>query len=577
MIVADDEYLVVRVIEALSRVLYRYRSELAPFWLAAATASIGLWLHAMHADWAPPLAAATAAAAAALSVLPGRTRVIDARWLARRSERLYAVAVVVMVGGWLSAAAAFGPTTRPLPALGVAATLVGAVPWWAHRRRRARVRVERALEAWPEVAEVIGLGGSRVVSAVVDAWGWTARIALRRGHTVSAAVDRIPAIESGLSTRPGAIRIEADPARADRLLMRVVETDPHAEPIPFPGAPPTSISQPVELGLFEDGQPVRVRLAHRNALIGGIVGSGKSGVLNVLLAYLTACRDVAVCGIDLKGGMELRPWQSCLARLATTPDNAVALLADTARLLDEQALQMGRDGQRLWEPVPDAPALVVVIDEYAELPEQAMGYADSIARRGRAVGVTLLVATQRPTQKAMGHGAVRSQMDVRVCLRVRERRDADLILGQGMQAAGWSAESLNAPGKFLISAPEHDQPRRARAYHLTDAAVQATAGTNRAHRPSLTLPSSEDRSAAEEPATTVVIPRPRTPTDVEDPETVLWVALRGAQAEGISVSELSQITGMSRSWVYYRVQQHVSAGRALRTTRGRWRGLGTGT
>ena len=110
---------------------------------------------------------------------------------------------------------------------------------------------------------------------------------------------------------------------------------------------------------------------------------------------------------------------------------------------------------------------MIIVDEYAELAEHApdaTADADSIARRGRAVAVTLIAATQRPTQKAMGQGALRSQMDVRICFRVRERRDVDLILGQGMLSAGWQAHTLNAPGKFLISAPEHDTPRRARAY-----------------------------------------------------------------------------------------------------------------
>ena len=75
----------------------------------------------------------------------------------------------------------------------------------------------------------------------------------------------------------------------------------------------------------------------------------------------------------------------------------------------------------------------------------------------------------------MGRGALRSQMDVRICFRVRERRDVDLILGQGMLAAGWQAHTLNAPGKFLISAPEHDAPRRTHAYLVTDQAVTETA------------------------------------------------------------------------------------------------------
>lgn len=42
----------------------------------------------------------------------------------------------------------------------------------------------------------------------------------------------------------------------------------------------------------------------------------------------------------------------------------------------------------------------------------------------------LIAATQRPSQQAIGKGAVHSQMDIRICLRVRERRDVDLILGQ---------------------------------------------------------------------------------------------------------------------------------------------------
>ena len=85
----------------------------------------------------------------------------------------------------------------------------------------------------------------------------------------------------------------------------------------------------------------------------------------------------------------------------------------------------------------------------------------------------------------MGSGAVRSQMDVRICLRVRERRDVDLILGQGMLAAGWAADTLNAPGKFLISTPEHTTPRRARAYRVDDHDVAAIAARHADGRPRL--------------------------------------------------------------------------------------------
>ncbi len=84
---------------------------------------------------------------------------------------------------------------------------------------------------------------------------------------------------------------------------------------------------------------------------------------------------------------------------------------------------MAAEGHRTWEPSPDRPALVIVVDEYAELADdapEAMANADSIARLGRAVAVGLIAATQ----KAMGQGAVRSQMDIRVSFRVRERKVA---------------------------------------------------------------------------------------------------------------------------------------------------------
>ena len=226
----------------------------------------------------------------------------------------------------------------------------------------------------------------------------------------------------------------------------------------------------------------------RHALFAGTTGSGKSGGLNVLMATLAACDDVVIWAIDLKNGMELQPWAPCIDRLATTPQEAAALLADAVAILQARAAHLAATGQRVWEPSPDMPALVIIIDEYAELADEApeaMSDTDSIARLGRAVAVTLVAATQRPTQKAMGQGAVRSQMDTRICFRVRERKDVDLVLGQGMLSAGWHAHTLNAPGKFLVSAPEHTTPKRARAYLVTDDDVARTSRTTARDRPQL--------------------------------------------------------------------------------------------
>ena len=559
------------------RWVWRYRSELTPLYAAGTVLGVASWLHAGHRHWWVLVPAVAAMTAAALAAFGGRVG------LPTPVERLYAAVTALTVGGWLAAAAIAGPFTTPIPQILAIGGVVLAVPWWAHARRRARVRVERKLEAWPEIAQAIGLAGSQVMSAVVDVWGWRARFRLARGQTITDVIAKIPALESGLGTFRGAVRVYPTPDDlANRCELRVLDMDPHADAIPWPGPSVTSITQPIDFGPFEDATPCRVLFLRRHGLAGGATGGGKSGWLNVLMGNLAACRDVVIWAIDMKKGMELGPWAPCIDRLATTPEEARALLTDTVAILEARAVLLAARGQRVWEPSPDMPALVILIDEYAELVDDApdaVKDADSIARRGRAVAVNLIAATQRPTQKAMGQGAVRSQMDVRICFRVRERKDVDLILGQGMLTAGWNAHTLNAPGKFLIAAAEHDTPRRARAYLLTDEAVTGTASRYAHSRPPLDEVSQQAISEhwhAEPPDT----PGQDTPQENDEtdngspgtgPETMLWAALCLAPDEGVSVPDLMRQTGMGRRWVYYRLTELAAAGRATQVTRGQWR------
>jgi S-DNA-T family DNA segregation ATPase FtsK/SpoIIIE len=170
----------------------------------------------------------------------------------------------------------------------------------------------------------------------------------------------------------------------------------------------------------------------------------------------------------------------------------------------------------------------------------------------------------------MGRGAVRSQMDIRICLRVRERRDTDLILGQGMLAAGWLAHTLDAPGKFLLSAEGHNHPRRARAYLVTDDDVRREAARWAPIRPQLDELSAAATGAPSDDTADAVIDA-EIVDDPADPETALWTALREAPDEGLSVPELMMITGMGRTWIYDRLQSHAAADRAAQVSRGRWR------
>lgn len=562
----------------LLRWAWRYRSELAPAYLALVMLGGSWWLHASHpGSWplVPCLGIACALGLAGLGRRIGIPTVL---------ERVYAATATCAAAAWIAGATAVGPFLSPLPQTLAIGGVLLSVPWWTHARRRARVRVQRKLDAWPVIAGAVGLAGSQVMSVVIDVWGWRALVRLARGQTIADVTAKLPGIESGLGTFRGAARVYPTPDDlANRCELRVLDKDPHADAIPWPGPSVTSITQPIDLGPFEDATACRVLFLRRHGLAGGTTGAGKSGWLNVLMGNLVACTDVVIWGIDLKKGMELNSWRSCLGRLATTPEQATALLCDAVAILNARAEMLAAIGQREWHPTPQTPALIILIDEYAELADyapEAIRYADSIARLGRAVAETIIAATQRPTQKAMGQGAVRSQMDIRICFRVRERKDVDLVLGQGMLIAGWHAHSLNAPGKFLVSAPEHSTPRRARAYLITDQAARDTAARYASSRPALdktsqqaiagTSPKLDGDAPAENADRRQAVAEPD-PAQMTAGADTLWLALCIAPDEGSDIGHLMRETGMSRPTLYRHLREHAQAGRAVQVSRGRWR------
>jgi S-DNA-T family DNA segregation ATPase FtsK/SpoIIIE len=144
-----------------------------------------------------------------------------------------------------------------------------------------------------------------------------------------------------------------------------------------------------------------------------------------------------------------------------------------------------------------------------------------------------------------------------------------------MLAAGWHAHTLNAPGKFLIAAAEHDTPKRARAYLLTDQVVEAAATYYADYRPPLD-PISQQAAGEDQPERMVVPPdtHTMTPEGVQDgPDVLLWAALVTAPPNGATVPDLMTATGMSRPWIYLRLRDLADAGHVIQVSRGRWRAV----
>ena len=201
------------------------------------------------------------------------------------------------------------------------------------------------------------------------------------------------------------------------------------------------------VGRWEDGSVWAIDLrAAPHWLIVGATRSGKSTLLAALVSQW-ARQNVALVGIDLKGGMELSLFEARLSALATTRAQAADLLSQLVEIaLDRMALCRSLGARSIWElpdigrPVP----VIVLVDEVAELYLMASG-TDKVEKAevgqvstallrlgqlGAALGVHLVVAGQRVgSDLGTGVTALRAQLAGRVCHRVLDKGTAEMALG----------------------------------------------------------------------------------------------------------------------------------------------------
>jgi S-DNA-T family DNA segregation ATPase FtsK/SpoIIIE len=184
-----------------------------------------------------------------------------------------------------------------------------------------------------------------------------------------------------------------------------------------------------------------------HGLIAGTTGSGKSELLRTLVASLAVDNDpehLTFVLIDYKGGGAL---DECArfphsAGLITDLDEQLgaralrcleAELRHRERLLRRAGLSHIRDYQRLrgrerpdLEPMP---RLAVVIDEFATLVKALPDFVDSlvgIARRGRSLGMHLVMATQRPAGSVSD--AIKNNVKLRIALRLESASDSGDVI-----------------------------------------------------------------------------------------------------------------------------------------------------
>jgi S-DNA-T family DNA segregation ATPase FtsK/SpoIIIE len=236
---------------------------------------------------------------------------------------------------------------------------------------------------------------------------------------------------------------------------------------------------PLSIGIDRDGNEVSISLIERNLLIGGEPGSGKSVMLNVLIAYLAECRGVQLYLFDAKF-VELRIWSQVAAGfVGPNIDDAIAQLQRLRSMMEERYRFLDQQRARKLERHHGLELVFVIIDElpfYVANPERskAREFSDllgDLIARGRAAGIIFVAAAQKPSADTLP-SFIRDLINLRLAFRCSTKEASDTILGGGWASAGFSAATIGinnrGVGWFL---GESGQPELIRGYLIDDATI----------------------------------------------------------------------------------------------------------
>jgi S-DNA-T family DNA segregation ATPase FtsK/SpoIIIE len=256
-----------------------------------------------------------------------------------------------------------------------------------------------------------------------------------------------------------------------------------------------ALQLPLALGKEIGGAPMVADLAQMpHLLIAGETGSGKSVCISSLilsLLYRAEPRDVRLLLIDPKR-VELSMYNGVphLAdRVVSDPREAAKRLQRVVLHMEERYRLFAQVGARnlqsynrrveLEPPVEDdltkgsyrarLPMLVVVIDELADLILVAQAEVENavmrLAQMARAVGIHLIVATQRPSVDVLT-GVIKANFPARISFRVASKVDSRTILDMN------GAEALLGRGDMLYVPPGSSKPIRIHGCNVTEVEIR---------------------------------------------------------------------------------------------------------
>lgn len=246
-----------------------------------------------------------------------------------------------------------------------------------------------------------------------------------------------------------------------------------------------SIYDPVHLGIDENAAAVLLRLIYKNLLAAGEPGSGKSGALNNITAHAALAADCRLWLMDGKR-VELGLWRTCAdVFVGSDLGEAIDRLGELQAEMERRYDLLDTAGRRKIAPSDGLDAIMLVIDELAYYSATAgdrkqrdlfsLLLRDVIAR-GRAAGVIVVAATQRPSADIIPT-SLRDLFGYRLAFRCTTETSSDIVLGHGWHSRGYDASTIDPgePGVGWLLA-EGGIPARIRCAWLTDDDITAIAG-----------------------------------------------------------------------------------------------------
>ncbi len=275
-----------------------------------------------------------------------------------------------------------------------------------------------------------------------------------------------------LAPIPGKRAVGVEVPNAKRRMVRLGDI--------YQGRPKGSSPLACWLGKDISGQAIWTDLAKMpHILIAGTTGSGKSGCVNAILSSMllhSSPNELRLVLVDPKQ-VELNHYDSVphlLTPVVTSPRVAANVLENLLGEMEARYSVMGAARARSLDELNKVrrsageallPHILCVIDELADLMMVAPGEVEDaiirLAQKSRAVGIHLILATQRPSTDIIT-GTIKVNIPARIAFAVASQIDSRVILDQG------GAESLLGQGDMLFRPVGSSKLQRVQGAFITE-------------------------------------------------------------------------------------------------------------